>query len=92
MSNHSSSAGTILVGGTGKTGRRVAPRLVQAGHRTRIGSRTVELPFAWEDRNTWQPALEGVAGVQRALGRAPGSFIDYVRRTAATGVWNGRHA
>ncbi len=29
-------------------------------------------------------------GVQRALGRAPGSFSDYVRRTAATGIWEVR--
>ncbi len=28
-------------------------------------------------------------GVQRALGRPPGDFGDYARRTAATGVWNG---
>ena len=27
--------------------------------------------------------------VQRVLGRPPRRFIDYVRRTAATGVWNG---
>ena len=26
-------------------------------------------------------------GVQRALGRAPGSFTDYVRRTAGQGMW-----
>ena len=31
-------------------------------------------------------------GVQRALGRAPHDFADYVRRTAATGVWGGHHA
>jgi hypothetical protein len=31
-------------------------------------------------------------GVQRALGRPPRDFSDYVRRTAATGVWGGRHA
>jgi uncharacterized protein YbjT (DUF2867 family) len=28
-------------------------------------------------------------GVQRALGRLPGDFSDYVKRTAATGVWGG---
>jgi hypothetical protein len=28
-------------------------------------------------------------GVQRALGRPPGDFRAYARRTAATGVWNG---
>lgn len=26
-------------------------------------------------------------GVERALGRAPRDFTDYVRATAATGVW-----
>jgi hypothetical protein len=34
-------------------------------------------------------------GVQRALGRAPRDFADYVRDAAATGVWNpapARHA
>ncbi|MGH6617391.1 SDR family oxidoreductase [Sphingomonas sp.] len=29
-------------------------------------------------------------GVQRALGRAPGNFADYVARTAATGVWEAK--
>ena len=29
-------------------------------------------------------------GVQRALGRPPRDFSDYVRRTAATGVWSVR--
>jgi hypothetical protein len=27
-------------------------------------------------------------GVQRALGRPARDFYDYVRRTAATGIWN----
>jgi hypothetical protein len=27
-------------------------------------------------------------GVQRALGRAPRDFSDYVRTTSATGVWD----
>jgi hypothetical protein len=29
------------------------------------------------------------ADVRRALGREPGNFGDYARRTAAAGVWNG---
>ena len=29
-------------------------------------------------------------GVQRALGRSPRDFSDYVRRTAASGVWNAK--
>ena len=51
---------TLVLGGTGKTGRRVAARLAARGVPTRIGSRTGEPPFDWEDRSTWAPALEGV--------------------------------
>jgi uncharacterized protein YbjT (DUF2867 family) len=55
---------TILVlGGNGKTGRRVARRLVARGLPVRIGSRSGTPPFDWEDRATWAPALRGVAAV-----------------------------
>ena len=53
---------TVLVlGGTGKTGRRVAQRLEARGVPVRIGSRSAEPPFDWEDRSTWAPALEGMS-------------------------------
>ena len=53
---------TILVtGGTGKTGRRVAERLNARGMPVRIGSRSGEPPFDWEDRSTWDPALRGTS-------------------------------
>ncbi len=52
---------TILVlGGTGKTGRRVADRLTARGLSVRVGSRSATPSFAWEDRSTWPAALEGV--------------------------------
>jgi uncharacterized protein YbjT (DUF2867 family) len=51
---------TLVIGGTGKTGRRVADRLVEAGHKVRIGSRTVTLPFDWEQQDTWERVLQGV--------------------------------
>ncbi|MBI0294569.1 NmrA family transcriptional regulator [Streptomyces sp. PRKS01-29] len=58
---------TVLVlGGTGKTGRRVADRLIRAGHPVRIGSRSAETPFDWEDRRTWEPALDGAAAAYLA--------------------------
>ncbi|ASQ93679.1 NmrA family transcriptional regulator [Streptomyces sp. 11-1-2] len=58
---------TVLVlGGTGKTGRRVADRLVRAGHPVRIGSRSGETPFDWEDPRTWEPALDGAVAVYLA--------------------------
>ena len=54
---------TLVLGGTGKTGRRVAERLVARGVPIRLGSRSGEPPFDWEDRSTWAPALEGVGTV-----------------------------
>ena len=50
----------LVIGGTGKTGRRVAARLEERGIPTRIGSRTADPPFDWDDRDTWAGALEGV--------------------------------
>jgi uncharacterized protein YbjT (DUF2867 family) len=51
---------TLVIGGTGKTGRRVAERLLARGVSVRIGSRTGEPPFDWEDPKTWAPAVRGV--------------------------------
>jgi uncharacterized protein YbjT (DUF2867 family) len=51
---------TLVLGGTGKTGRRVAQRLEARGLPVRIGSRAGAPPFDWEDRSTWAPALRGV--------------------------------
>jgi uncharacterized protein YbjT (DUF2867 family) len=51
----------FVLGGTGKTGRRVAQRLGQRGVPVRIGSRSAEPPFDWEDRSTWVPALDGIS-------------------------------
>jgi uncharacterized protein YbjT (DUF2867 family) len=51
---------TLVLGGTGKTGRRVAQRLEARGIPTRVGSRSGEPPFDWEDADTWVSTLEGV--------------------------------
>ncbi|HEX6739032.1 MAG TPA: NAD(P)H-binding protein [Vicinamibacteria bacterium] len=51
---------TLIVGGTGKTGRRVAERLQAKGVPVRIGSRSANPPFDWEDPKTWEPAVRGV--------------------------------
>jgi uncharacterized protein YbjT (DUF2867 family) len=50
---------TLVVGGTGKTGRRVLERLQARGLPVRAGSRSGEPPFDWDDRTTWAPALHG---------------------------------
>ncbi|MBW7456809.1 hypothetical protein K0U00_22500, partial [Paenibacillus sepulcri] len=53
----------LILGGTGKTGSRVAMRLTQLGVPIRIGSRSGELPFDWEDQATWAAVLQGVSAV-----------------------------
>ncbi len=50
---------TLVLGGTGKTGRRVVERLAARGLPVRVGSRSGEPPFDWNDQTTWSPALEG---------------------------------
>ena len=54
---------TLVVGGTGKTGRRVVERLEARGFPVRVGSRSGEPPFDWEDETTWAPALRDVGAV-----------------------------
>jgi uncharacterized protein YbjT (DUF2867 family) len=53
----------LVLGATGKTGRRVAERLVAAGHRVRIGSRNATPAFDWDVQATWGPALDGIGAV-----------------------------
>jgi uncharacterized protein YbjT (DUF2867 family) len=52
---------TLVLGGTGKTGRRVVERLAARGLPMRVGSRSGHPPFDWEDEATWAPALRGVS-------------------------------
>jgi uncharacterized protein YbjT (DUF2867 family) len=54
---------TLVLGGTGKTGRRVALRLAARGVPTRVVSRSGEPPFDWENEATWAPALRDVESV-----------------------------
>ena len=53
----------LVLGGTGKTGRRVVERLEARGLPVRVGSRSGTPPFDWEDRATWSPALEGAGAI-----------------------------
>ncbi|MDW3192878.1 MAG: NmrA family NAD(P)-binding protein [Cytophagales bacterium] len=50
----------LVIGGTGKTGRRVAEGLTQLGHDVRIGTRSNDPKFDWEDFSTFGPALRGM--------------------------------
>lgn len=56
----------LVLGGTGKTGRRVVERLRKRGLTVRVASRSAEggrQRFVWEEEETWDPALAGVGAV-----------------------------
>ncbi len=68
---------TVLVlGGTGKTGRRVVERFTKRDVPVRVGSRSGTPPFDWENSSTWASVLQDVGAVymtyQPDLG-APGA-------------------
>ena len=67
---------TLVLGSTGKTGRRILERLVAKGVPVRAGSRSAPLPFDWEDRATWAPALRDVDKV----------YVSYYPDLAAPGA------
>ncbi|MBB4885261.1 NAD(P)H-binding protein [Streptomyces netropsis] len=53
----------LVIGGTGKTGRRVVAGLQERGVAVRVASRSSEQRFDWLDESTWEAALEGVGAV-----------------------------
>ena len=82
----------LVLGGTGKTGRRVADLLRQAGQKVRIGSRTAEPRFDWQDRDSWRPALQGVKSAyiayqpDLAAPGAPGIVESFFHQAIGCGV------
>jgi len=50
----------LVIGSTGKTGRRIAAQLAERGYAVREGSRQSAIPFDWDRPETWQAALNGV--------------------------------
>ena len=50
----------LVIGGTGKTGRKVVEGLKQRNQIVRIGSRNETPSFEWEDPTSWPKALEGM--------------------------------
>lgn len=50
----------LVIGGTGKTGRRVVEQLQNKGIEPCIGSRSASPSFDWDDKSTWTNALNGI--------------------------------
>jgi uncharacterized protein YbjT (DUF2867 family) len=50
----------LVIGGTGKTGRKVAQRLTNLGHNVRIGSRSASPAFDWHQPDGWADVLQNI--------------------------------
>lgn len=50
----------LVIGGTGKTGRKVVEGLKKQNQNVRIGSRSNTPAFDWDDSSTWANALAGM--------------------------------
>lgn len=83
---------TLVLGGTGKTGRRVVQRLQERSIPVRIASRSATPAFDWNDRTTWQAALGSVTAAYIAYApdlAIPGAterVREFVRYAVETGV------
>jgi uncharacterized protein YbjT (DUF2867 family) len=82
----------LITGGTGKTGRRIVDRLNKLGYKVRIGSRSAELPFDWNDPTNWDEVLEGIDKVyityqpDLAVPGAKEAISELVKRAKKAGV------
>ena len=54
---------TLVLGGSGKTGRRIVQRLKSRGVPTRVGSRSSSPSFDWNKPDDWSAVLDGVTSV-----------------------------
>lgn len=77
---------TLVLGATGKTGRRVAARLRLRGTRVRTASRASRTRFDWSDPDGWGAALRGVTAVYVVPPTVPGPVHEFVARAEEAGV------
>jgi uncharacterized protein YbjT (DUF2867 family) len=77
---------TLVLGATGKTGRRVLARLRLRGAPVRAASRSSETTFDWSDPGGWDAALQGVAAVYMVAPTEIGRAHEFVARAEAAGV------
>ncbi len=93
MNNTTRSEGlTLVLGGTGKTGRRVLERLASRGVPTRVASRAGDPPFDWGDQSNWDAVLDGVTAAyisyapDLAIPGATDAIRAFVERAVEHGV------
>lgn len=83
---------TLVIGGSGKTGRRIVERLNARNVPVRIGSRSATPSFDWANDATWDACLEGVSAMyisyapDLAMPGAADSIRELVARAKRAGV------
>ncbi|TVL88006.1 NAD(P)H-binding protein [Streptomyces sp. SAJ15] len=76
----------LVLGATGKTGRRLVRRLREQGASVRAASRSSAVRFDWTEPATWEPAVAGAAAVYLITPEEAEPVHDFVGRAAAAGV------
>jgi len=77
---------TLVLGATGKTGRRLAARLRLRGTSVRTASRSSRTRFDWSDPAGWDPVLRGITAAYLVAPAVPGPVHEFVTRAEAAGV------
>lgn len=87
-----SSPAILILGGTGKTGRRISDLLHQRGVPTRIGSRSAHPAFDWDRPDGWAACLQDIESVyinyapDLAIPGATDSIANLVQQAKQHGV------
>jgi uncharacterized protein YbjT (DUF2867 family) len=76
----------VVLGATGKTGRRLVRTLREAGRPVRAASRSSEVRFDWFDQDTWPAVLDGASAVYLVVPGAAAPVHAFVKQAAEAGV------
>lgn len=76
----------LILGASGKSGRRVAARLRLRGVATRLASRSSPTPFDWSDPTGWEAALDGATAVYMVAPATVGPADAFVASAQSAGV------
>jgi uncharacterized protein YbjT (DUF2867 family) len=83
---------TLVLGGTGKVGRRIVEQLASRGIPTRAASRSATPAFDWDDHGTWDAAFDNVSAAfisfapDLAVPGAPETIRALVDKAVTNGV------
>ena len=76
----------LVLGATGKTGRRLVPRLRAAGATVRAAARGGEVKFDWTEPATWPDALAGAGALYLIAPDDPTPLAAFVEQVVEAGV------